>query len=76
MKTKGYSPNIVDLCSKLDNKFYELLEDVWQYLYGKEYNTQQKIPTNLVDFKFKRKFIDKEELENHLRIESTKESLK
>nr|XP_023021072.1 conserved oligomeric Golgi complex subunit 1 isoform X1 [Leptinotarsa decemlineata] len=75
MKTKGYSPNIVELCSTLDKKYLELLEDVSQYLYGKEFNLEMIFPTVLNDYKFKRKSVDKVQLENHLQSECSKTSL-
>lgn len=71
MKTLGYSQNVVNLCEKLDSKYFELLVDVSQYLYGKEFNDDVIILTQL---KNKKKFVDREELENHLRLESTKNS--
>ncbi|KAJ3648533.1 hypothetical protein Zmor_020329 [Zophobas morio] len=71
MKTLGFSQNIVTLCSKLDGKYLELLVDVSQYLYGREYEDDIIILTHL---KNRRKFIDREELESHLRVESTKNS--
>jgi hypothetical protein len=69
MKTRGYSQNIVKLCEKLDGKYLDLLLDVSQYLYGKEFADDVIMLTHMKD---KKKFIDKEELENHLRAESTK----
>ncbi|KAJ3639005.1 hypothetical protein MTP99_002332 [Tenebrio molitor] len=71
MKTRGYSQNIVKLCEKLDGKYLDLLLDVSQYLYGKEFADDVIMLTHMKD---KKKFIDKEELENHLRAESTKNS--
>lgn len=75
MKTKGFSEAVVDLCIKLDNKYIELLEDVSQYLYGKEYNSEMNYSVVWKDFKFKRKHIDTVEIENHFRIEATKSAL-
>ncbi|CAG9764767.1 unnamed protein product [Ceutorhynchus assimilis] len=75
MKTKGFSHSVVNLCEKLDQQFLALLEDVSQYLHGTEYNAMSSIPYLLNDYKFKRKFIDKEELENHLMLETSKYSL-
>ncbi|XP_044263815.1 conserved oligomeric Golgi complex subunit 1 isoform X2 [Tribolium madens] len=69
MKTLGYSQNVVNLCEKLDEKYFELLVDVSQYLYGKDLTDDVTIFPQL---KNKKKFVDREELENHLRIESTK----
>ncbi|KAG5894614.1 hypothetical protein JTB14_026145 [Gonioctena quinquepunctata] len=75
MKTKGYSPNIVDLCSTLDKKYLELLEDVSHYLYGKQYSSDIHFSVILKDYKFKRKTVDKIEMENHLQTECTKAAL-
>ncbi|XP_030754438.1 conserved oligomeric Golgi complex subunit 1 isoform X2 [Sitophilus oryzae] len=72
MKTKGFSPEIINLCEKIDKMYLELLEDVSQYLYGVELKDLSSIPYLINDFKFKRKYSDKEKLENHLRIECTK----
>ncbi|KAJ8964671.1 hypothetical protein NQ314_004703 [Rhamnusium bicolor] len=74
MKTKGYSQNVVELCEKMDSKYLDLLEDVSQYLYGKEYTSDINFSVVLKDFKFKRKYIDKIELEDHLRSECTNNS--
>lgn len=74
MKTKGYSQNIVELCNQMDSKYLELLEDVSQYLYGKEYSSNINFSVVLKDFKFKRKYVDKTEVENHLRSESVHRS--
>lgn len=75
MKTKGFSEAVVNLCEKLDKQFLGLLEDVSQYLYGTEFNAQPSIPYLMNDYKFKRKFIDKESLENHLMLQCTTHSL-
>ncbi|XP_018569113.1 conserved oligomeric Golgi complex subunit 1 [Anoplophora glabripennis] len=74
MKTKGYSRNIVELCNKMDGKYLELLEDVSQYLYGKEYSSDINFSIVFKDFKFKRKYVDKTEVEVHLRTESVSRS--
>lgn len=74
MKTKGYSQNIVELCNNMDSKYLDLLEDVSQYLYGKEYSSDINFSVVLKDFKFKRKYVDKTEIENHLRTESVDKS--
>lgn len=75
MKTKGFSDAVVDLCFKLDKKYVELLEDVSQYLYGKEYNAEENFTLVWKDFKFKRKHTDTVEIENYIRIEATKTAL-
>ncbi|XP_066149869.1 conserved oligomeric Golgi complex subunit 1 [Euwallacea fornicatus] len=75
MKSKGYSRSVVSLCDQLDQQFLALLKDVSQYLYGQEYNLQTSIPYLITDYKFKRKFIDKEELENYLMSQCTTHSL-
>jgi len=69
MKTKGYSQVVVDLCQKLDSHFLALLTDVFQYLYGIEYNSQLSIPYIINDYKFKRKLVDKEQLETYLMMQ-------
>nr|CAH7720903.1 unnamed protein product [Callosobruchus chinensis] len=69
MKTRGYSQNIIELCKKVDDKYLALLEDASQYLYGEEYSTGMDL--NVKDFKFKRKFVDRNDIENHLSIECT-----
>ncbi|CAH0551337.1 unnamed protein product [Brassicogethes aeneus] len=75
MKTKGFSTNIINLCEKLDLKYFELLQDVFQYFFGVEFNTNCNISVpNVKDFKFKKKFIDRDELINHLRMECLKNS--
>ncbi|KAJ8970817.1 hypothetical protein NQ317_007180 [Molorchus minor] len=71
LKTSGYSQNIAGLCEKVDKRYLELLEDVSQYLYGQEYSCDINFSVIIKDYKFKRKYIDKDELENHLRIECT-----
>lgn len=75
MKTKGFSKSVVDLCEKMDRKYLELLEDVSQYLYGKEYKTVKNFTTVSKDLKSKRKFVDKAEIENHLRVQCVQSSL-
>lgn len=75
MKTKGFSEAIVDLCVAMDNKYVKLLEDVSQYLYGKEYNSDTNLSLVWKDFKFKQKHLDTLEIENHLRTEVTKTAL-
>lgn len=69
MKTKGYSPNVISLCDKVDKKYYDLLTDVSQYLYGKEFEDKPCVKQTTQDFKFKRKYQDKEDLENHITSE-------
>lgn len=76
MKTKGYSEVVVDLCIKLDKKYVELLEDVSQYLYGKEFTSEMNLSIVWKDFKFKRKHFDTVEIENHLRMEAINLALK
>ncbi|CAH1981180.1 unnamed protein product [Acanthoscelides obtectus] len=73
MKTRGYSHNIIELCKKVDDKYLALLEDASQYLYGKEYNDGMNFIVK--DFKFKRKFVDRDDIENHLRNECTTTSV-
>ncbi|CAH1163940.1 unnamed protein product [Phaedon cochleariae] len=75
MKHRGFSPTIVDLCYKLDTKYFEILEDVWQYLYGKEYGSNDDFSLVLKDYKFKRKYIDTPDTENHLQAECAETSL-
>ncbi|CAG9862952.1 unnamed protein product [Phyllotreta striolata] len=72
MKTKGYSKNIVELCDKFDKKYLELLQDASQYLYGKDFNINLNYAMVLKDFKFKRKFMDKTDVEKHLQLECSK----
>ncbi|KAL1501649.1 hypothetical protein ABEB36_006943 [Hypothenemus hampei] len=76
MKSLGYSKNVVDLCDKLDKEFQQLLEDVSHYLYGHKYNSENSVQYLMADFKFKRKFIDREALESHLMSESFKNSFR
>lgn len=66
---------MVHLCIQLDKKYIELLEDVSQYLYGKEYNSEINYSLIWKDFKFKRKHTDTVEIENHLSIEAIKSAL-
>lgn len=72
MKTKGYSQNIVELCDTLDKKYLELLEDASQYLYGKEYCSNLNYMVVFKDYKFKRKYMDKTEIANHIQLECSK----
>ncbi|KAF5273100.1 hypothetical protein FQA39_LY07590 [Lamprigera yunnana] len=74
MKTKGYSINILNLCTNLDNMYLELLEDLSLYLYEKEYSGLEKDFTNS-DVAFN-KHMDKNQLEEHLRVEATNNSEK
>lgn len=77
MKTLGYSKNIVHICNKFDEKYLDVLTDVAQYLYGKEYHHYlDKFSISITDFKNKKKFVDRDELEKHLKIESTRLSLR
>lgn len=75
MKTKGYSEIVVGVCAKLDKQYVDLLEDIAQYLYGKECNSDTNFTIVWKDFKFKRKHADTIEIENHLRTEATRFSL-
>ncbi|KAJ8925268.1 hypothetical protein NQ315_009096 [Exocentrus adspersus] len=74
MKIKGYSQNIVELCNKVDKRYLKLLEDVSPYLYGKEFSDDIKFSVVFKDYKFKRKHVDKDEIEYHLRVECTSRS--
>ncbi|XP_049823467.1 conserved oligomeric Golgi complex subunit 1 isoform X2 [Aethina tumida] len=78
MKTKGFSPYVVSLCEKWDAKFFKLLEDTSQYIFGIECNdTDSHLQINAVrDYKFKKKFIDRDEIVNYLRVESARNSEK
>ncbi|KAF7280737.1 hypothetical protein GWI33_005591 [Rhynchophorus ferrugineus] len=75
MKTMGFSSEVITLCDRVDKTFLNLLEDISQYLYGVEFKDLPSAPYLLNDFKFKRKFADRDNLENHLRIECTSKSI-
>lgn len=75
MKTKGFSKNIVALCDKMDSKYLELLHDISQYLYGEEYSMLKNYTIVSKDYKFKKKFIDRIDIENHVRNQSVHSSL-
>lgn len=75
MKTKGFSEAIVDLCSALNNRYVDLLEDISQYLYGTEYNSYENFKVTRNEFKFKHQYADTIQIENHLRTEATKSAL-
>lgn len=73
MKTKGYSDNIIKLCDTTDVKYFELLNDISYYLYGKEYdNAQSAFKSTSTINKRDRKFFDHEKLQNHLSSECSK----
>lgn len=73
MKTHGFSKNVVKLCEKFDAKFLELLQDVYVYLYGGEYDGS----ITIVPFiETEIKFVDRDKLENELRISCRKHSEK
>lgn len=77
MKTLGYSKNIVYICEKFNEKFLEVSTDIAQYLYGRNYDPYiDQISISISDFKNKKKFVDRGELEKYLKIESTRLSLR
>lgn len=68
MKTKGFSHNILRLCSKLDNSYSTLLKDLSLYLYGtrsEETESGRIISANVLQ----ERFVDTRELEEYLRNE-------
>lgn len=70
MKLRGFSGSIVHLCSTLNNDYIDLLEDISQYLYGREYISNiNTLAWN--EFKFKHQHTDTVEIENYLRTEAT-----
>lgn len=74
MKTKGFSPNVVQLCTNTDDKYLELLKDSYMYLYGKQYDDENMGSFILKVTKEDKKFTDRNVLENHLRLECMKNS--
>ncbi|XP_019759424.2 conserved oligomeric Golgi complex subunit 1 isoform X1 [Dendroctonus ponderosae] len=76
MKARGFSSSVVNLCAELDKRFLELLEDISQYLSGQEFSPQPGMRYLPNDYKFKRKFVDQEELRNYLMDECTQHSLR
>lgn len=73
MKTNGFSKTTVKLCEKFDVEFLELLKDVHVYLYGKEYESSTPV-LPFKEVKMEIKFVDREKLENALRIYCRKHS--
>lgn len=76
MKARGFSSSVVNLCAELDKRFLELLEDISQYLSGQEFISQPGMRYFMNDYKFKRKFVDQEELRRYLMDECTQQSLR
>lgn len=71
MKTKGFSPTIVKLCDKIDEKVLAFLQDISFYLYGKEFDEESFEVTNkLRSLYMESKFADRNVLESHIRQES------
>lgn len=72
MKAKGYSPNVVKLCERLDEKLYTLLSDLEHYLYETERIIMLK--DNLLSANISliaNSFCDRTEVQEHLQIIST-----
>ncbi|XP_043486152.1 conserved oligomeric Golgi complex subunit 1 [Polistes fuscatus] len=72
MKTKGYSPNVVQLCEEFDNSLYELLSDLEYYLYNTVCNLN--IKDNLLSKNISvipNTFSDRTEIQEHLQSVST-----
>lgn len=70
MKTKGFSPVIVKLCEDIDAAYLELLKDVSLYLYGTEYQGKDDFFDRISSqSNNKKKFVDREKLETHLKDE-------
>ncbi|XP_015184927.1 PREDICTED: conserved oligomeric Golgi complex subunit 1 isoform X2 [Polistes dominula] len=72
MKTKGYSPNVVQICEEFDNSLYELLSDLEQYLYNTVCNLN--IKDNLLSKNISvipNTFSDRAEIQEHLQSVST-----
>lgn len=63
MRTNGFFKDTVKLCKNFDENFFDLLKDVHFYLYGKEYDASVLV----LPFT-ETKFVDREKLENSLRI--------
>lgn len=74
MKTKGFSPSVVELCKRLDERFLELMKDFCCYIYGKEYDAASSSFLSFSNTRSAKKFIDKDALEQHLRVECGKQS--
>lgn len=70
MKTKGYSPKIVTLCKKLNEKYLEFWKDIFYYFLGKEYETNcTHLNYNIAEMNGTNRQSDRETLEIHLRTE-------
>ncbi|KAK2584951.1 hypothetical protein KPH14_002543 [Odynerus spinipes] len=72
MKTKGYSPNVVQLCEDFDNSLHELLSDLEQYLYDtvSDLNIKDKLLSKNISV-ISNTFSDRAEIQNHLQNIST-----
>lgn len=72
MKAKGYSPNVVKLCERLNEKLYTLLSDLEHYLYETERIITLK--DNLLSANISliaNSFCDRNEIQEHLQVIST-----
>lgn len=72
MKTKGYSPNVVQLCEDFDNNLCELLSDLEQYLYDTvcDINIKDKLLCKNISV-IPNTFSDRTEIQDHLQHVST-----
>lgn len=72
MKTKGYSPNVVQLCEDFDNSLYELLSDLEHYLYDTVCNLNIKDNLSSKNISvIPNTFSDRAEIQDHLQNVST-----
>ncbi|XP_044746658.1 conserved oligomeric Golgi complex subunit 1 [Coccinella septempunctata] len=73
VKAMGFSKPIVTLCDKLDGKFFELLNDLSQYLYGMDIDREG---LNIPSFARDQKFVDVDILQRSLIEECVSENMK
>lgn len=71
MKTRGYSPRVQNICSVFEEKIQSLLKDVEPYFDDKMNTEDLTAESDLPNFQ---RFMDKSQLEDHLR-ETTLKSL-
>lgn len=77
IKSMGYSKTIVTLCQKVDERFFELLNDLSQYLYGQDIDRNNlNLPALMRDEIQKQRFFDMDILQKCLVQQCVTENLK
>lgn len=82
MQDRGFTPNLEKVCEKLDENLYNLLEDLKIYLYQSKKNSNYPLleddfkvimpeKKTFKDYSLSKKYLDRLEIENHLRSCST-----